>query len=178
MFEELLKIDPEFSESMFKTKTDNTFVMLFTGVMMKNLDDCKHMLSESVYEKYNSYVNELIKKNETQMYDMLNVAETEITNIEITDKAIKIYVSLLSKAYDYVMDSSGRIIKGQDQTREVKRNHLIFTKKINFKNHKDVRKCPGCGASIDANFSGKCAYCDTIYNAVDYDYILDSIEVD
>lgn len=177
MFEELLKVDPDFSESMFKTKVDNTFVMLFTAVMMKEMTSVKHMISESLFDKYNAYVEELKSKNETQMYDMLNVAETEITNVEITDEQIKIHVSLLSKAYDYIMDESGRIINGQDQTREVKRNHLIFTKKVDFKNHKDVRKCPGCGASIDVNYSGKCEYCDTIYNASDYDYILDSIEV-
>ena len=178
MIDELLKVDPSFSESMFKTKVDNTFVMLFTSVMMKEMDNVKHMLSESVFNKYNAYVEELKSRDETQMYDMLNVAETEINDIEITEEAIKIHVSLLSKAYDYVLDSNGSIIKGQDQRREEKRNHLIFTKKINFKNHKDVRKCPGCGASIDANLSGKCEYCDTIYNAADYDYILDSIEVD
>lgn len=176
MFEELLKVDPSFSESMFKTKVDNTFIMLFTSVMMKEMDNVKHMLSEDVFNKYNSYVNELTMNEETQMYDMLNVAETEITNVEITDELIKIRVSLLSKAYDYVMDKNGHIIKGQDQRREEIRYYLTFTKKVNFKNHKEVRKCPGCGASIDANLSGKCEYCDTIYNAVDYDYILAEIE--
>ena len=176
MFEELLKVDPSFSESMFKTKVDNTFVMLFTSVMTKEMDNVKHMLSEEVFNKYNTYVQELISKEETQMYDMLNVAETEITNVEITDELIKINVSLLSKAYDYVMDKNGNIIKGQDQRREEIRYHLTFTKKLAFKNHKDVRKCPGCGASINTNLSGKCEYCDTIYNAVDYDYILSSIE--
>ena len=175
MFEELLKVDPDFSESMFKTKVDNTFVMLFSAVMMKEMDSVKHTLSEDVFNKYNNYVNELKEKNETQMYDMLNVAETEITNVEITEEKIKINVSLLAKAYDYVLDQNGNIIKGQNQTREVKHYNLVFTKKINFKNHKDVRKCPGCGASIDANFSGKCEYCDTIYNASDYDYILSEI---
>lgn len=176
MFEELLKVDPEFSESMFKTKVDNTFIMLFTSVMMKEMDNVKHMLSEEVFNKYKSYVDELTSRGETQMYDMLNVAETEITGVEITDELIKINVSLLSKAYDYVMDQNGNIIRGQDTSREAKRNYLTFTKKIDFKNHKDVRKCPGCGASIDANLSGKCEYCDTIYNAEDYDYILSSIE--
>ncbi len=176
MFDELLKVDPSFSESMFKTKVDNTFIMLFTSVMTKSMDNVKHMLSENVFNEYDSYVKELENNNQTQMYDMLNVAETEILDVEITDSLIKIYVSLTSKAYDYVMDENGKIIKGQDQTREVKRHNLVFTKKVNFKNHKDVRKCPGCGASIDANLSGKCEYCDTIYNAVDYDYILTDIK--
>ena len=117
---ELLKFDPEFTESMFKTKVDNTFIMLFTGVMMKNLDDCKHMLSDEVFNEYNGYVNELIKNDETQMYDMLNVAETEITDVEIKDEKIIITVSLLSKAYDYVINSSGNIIRGQDERREAK----------------------------------------------------------
>ena len=161
MFEELLKVDPEFSESMFKTKVDNTFVMLFTSIMMKEMDNVKHMLSNQVFDKYNAYVEELKEKNETQMYDMLNVAETEITGVEITDEKIIIKVSLLSKAYDYVMDANGRIVRGQDQSREAKRNYLTFTKKINFK------MSDGSVVVSDG----------IIYNAVDYDYILDSIEV-
>ena len=175
MIEEILRFDPSFSESMFKTKVDNTFVMLFTSVMMKNMENVKHMLSDEVFNKYNAYVEELKRNGQTQMYDMLNVASTEITGVEITDDAIKIKVSILSKAYDYVMDENGNIIRGQDKTRTEKQNYLVFSKKVNLKNHKDVRKCPGCGASIDANLSGKCEYCDTIYNAVDYDYILSEI---
>ncbi len=38
------------------------------------------------------------------------------------------------------------------------------------------RKCPGCGASIDANNSGVCPYCGTVYNTEDYDWVLTGIE--
>ena len=52
-----------------------------------------------------------------------------------------------------------------------------FEKKLNTKDFGIVRKCPGCGASINVNNTGKCEYCDTIFNLDDYDYILVSINV-
>ena len=39
-------------------------------------------------------------------------------------------------------------------------------------------KCPGCGANINANYSGKCEYCGTTYDTVKYDWILEDIRVD
>ena len=58
-----------------------------------------------------------------------------------------------------------------------KRNILRFEKKLNAKEAGIVRMCHGCGASLSINTSGKCPYCDRIYEIEDYDYVLVSISV-
>ena len=168
----------EFNESMFKTKVDNIFVKLFTSIMKGDLSDVEHFISDEVKNKYMTYINELISKNERQMYDELNVKDTKILSRKELDNKEVIEVEIISRYMDYIIDiDTGEIIKGDDTRRIEKRNILVFEKKNDTKDIKLVRKCPGCGASISVNTSGKCDYCGTIYNLEDYDYILTDIQI-
>lgn len=167
----------EFNEAMFKTKVDNIFVKLFTSIMKGDLSDVDHFISDEVKNKYMTYINELKSRNKRQMYDELNVKDTKIlSRKELEDKEV-IEVEIISRYMDYIIDiDSGETIKGDDTRRIEKRNILVFEKKNDTKDIKLVRKCPGCGASISVNTSGKCDYCGTIYNLEDYDYILTDIQ--
>lgn len=165
-----------FNEAMFKTKVDNVFVKLYTAIILRDLSTVKHFISDKLYNKYQAYVDSLIKNKEIQMYDELNVKSTQIINkYEQEDKYI-IEVLLVSRYMDYVIDEdSANLSRGNNTSRIEKNNKLIFIKNKNTKNANIVRKCPGCGASISVNTSGKCSYCGAIYNLEDYDFILDDL---
>lgn len=166
----------EFNEAMFKTKVDNIFVKLYTSIMKGNLGDVKHFLSTSVYEKFNNYVNQLSSSGKRNMYDELNVKDTKIIKRTITSEKEIVEVELISRYMDYIIDiNTGNVLSGDDTRRVEKRNILTFEKKLDTKDSTIVRKCPGCGASISVNTSGKCEYCGSIFNQSDYDYILTSI---
>lgn len=168
----------DFNEAMFKTKVDNIFVKLYTCIMKGNLTDVKHFISEDLYNHYTNKINELTKSNKRQMYDEINVKNTSIINRSILEDKEVVDVQIISRYMDYIMDiDTGNIISGDDTRRIEKINILRFEKKINTKDFGLVRKCPGCGASINVNNTGKCEYCDTIFNLEDYDYILMSINV-
>ncbi len=173
---EILKYDPEFTESKFKTYVDNVFIQLHMAVVTKELENIKHFVSDEVYNKYQKIVDDLSGKHLIQMYDEINVAQTDILGYRVTDTDMIIEVNLISRYLDYLMDEDGNYVSGDTDVRSERNNHLIFTKKINYKESRAVRKCPGCGASIDVNASGKCAYCGTIYNLEDKDWVLTSIE--
>lgn len=167
----------EFNEAMFKTKVDNIFVKLFTSIMKGDLSDVDHFISDEVKNKYMTYINDLNSRNERQMYDELNVKDTKILSRKEQEDKEVIEVEIISRYMDYIIDiGTGETIKGDDTRRIEKRNVLIFEKKNDTKDIKLVRKCPGCGASISVNTSGKCEYCGTIYNLEDYDYILTDIQ--
>lgn len=175
--EELMKYDTEFSESKFFTKVDNIFVMLHVALMTKNLERVKHFISDDIFNEYENILKNLNEKNYTQMYDELNVKSTEIINASVTDDKFIINVKLVSRYMDYIIDSTNKkFISGNNESRVEKVNYLTFEKIRNHKTQGAVRKCPGCGASMDVNNTGKCEYCGTIYNNEDYDYILVSLK--
>ena len=168
----------DFNEAMFKTKVDNIFVKLYTCIMKGNLTDVRHFISEELYNNYINKINELISHNKRQMYDEINVKNTMIINRKILEDKEIIDVAIVSRYMDYIIDiNTGDLISGDDTRRIERRNILRFEKKLNTKDFGIVRKCPGCGASINVNNTGKCEYCDTIFNLDDYDYILVSINV-
>ena len=168
----------DFNEAMFKTKVDNIFVKLYTCIMKGDLTDVRHFISEELYNNYINKINELISHNKRQMYDEINVKNTMIINRKILEDKEIIDVEIVSRYMDYIIDiNTGDLISGDDTRRRERRNILRFEKKLNTKDFGIVRKCPGCGASINVNNTGKCEYCDTIFNLDDYDYILVSINV-
>ncbi len=173
---EILKYDSEFTESKFITYVNNVFIQVHLAIVTKELENIKHFVSDNLYNKLIQKVNILNEQNLTQMYDEINVAQTDILSYQIDNDIMIIEVNIVSRYLDYLMDSNGNYKSGNMDARVQKNNHLVFTKKINFKQPQTVNRCPGCGASIDVNLNGKCPYCGTIYNLEDKNWILSSLE--
>lgn len=173
---EILKYDSEFTESKFITYVNNIFIQVHLAIVTKELENIKHFVSDNLYNKLIQKVNILNEQNLTQMYDEINVAQTDILSYQIDNDIMIIEVNIVSRYLDYLMDSNGNYKSGNMDARVQKNNHLVFTKKINFKQSQTVNRCHGCGASIDVNLNGKCPYCGTIYNLEDKNWILSSLE--
>ena len=110
---EILKYDPEFSESKFKTYVDNVFIQLHMAIVTKELDNVKHFLSDEVYNQYKQKIDDLNNKHLIQMYDEINVAQTDILNYSVTNTDMVIQVHILSRYLDYLMDEDANYISGE-----------------------------------------------------------------
>lgn len=173
---DILKYDPNFSVEKFITYANNVFVQIHVAITTKELDKIKHFVSSNVYDELSVKVNQLTQRGLTQTYDELNVAQTDILNYQATDDLMTIEIKIISRYLDYLVDQNGNYVSGNNSSRTQKENYLTFTKKTNFKKTGSISKCPGCGAAINVNANGKCAYCGTIYNLVDKDWILSSLK--
>ena len=168
----------DFNEAMFKTKVDNIFVKIYTAIMKQDLSSVEHFLSDSLKEKFNLEIENVKNRNQRHIYDEINVKDTQILHREIIEDKEIVTVEIISRYMDYVMDDeTGDTLYGDDTRRIEKKNILKFEKNVNAKDIGLVRKCPGCGASISVNTTGKCEYCGTIFNQKDYDYILVDMKV-
>ena len=178
MLDELITLDPTFTESSFKTKVDNIFVMLHMSLMTNNMKRVDHFISDEVYEEFTNRLNVLNNNNERQMFDELNVKSTDIIKVVITPNKYIITVRLISRYMDYVIDKeSSNFKRGNNTSRIEKENILIFEKNINAKVQGLVRFCPNCGHPMDVNKSGYCEYCHSTYNQENYDWVLTSIVI-
>ena len=176
MLEEIIKLDPTFTESSFKTKVDNIFVMLHMSLMTDNMKRVDHFINDSVYQEFNNRLTNLNNNSERQMFDELNVKSTDIINVEITDEKYIITVRLISRYMDYIVDKDTLNFKrGNNTSRIEKENILTFEKKRSAKVQGVVRFCPNCGHPMDVNKSGFCEYCNSTYNQENYDWVLTDI---
>lgn len=162
------------SKTELESKFSNMFIMLLLGIQSNDLDNVKHYLSDELYDKYNEICNNHKKKNEMQLYDEMNVKNISIDLGEIDGYEIA-NVHIISRYMDYIMDlKTGKKKSGINDHRIEVAHDLIFKRKKGVSKGAIV-KCPGCGANLDVNHSGKCEYCGEIYSAESYDFILTSI---
>lgn len=176
--DEILRYDSHFTESKFKSFVDNVFIQIHLAVMMKEPEKIKHFVSEDIYADIVKKVDALNEKNLIQMYDEINVKQTTLLREEVESDFMEIEVNITSRYMDYLMDEDGNFVSGINTERIQKENNLVFRKKIHFLRQGTVRKCPGCGASIDVNASGLCSYCGTTYNLEDKDWVLVSFKTE
>lgn len=168
--------DKTFSESTFKSKVDNMFVMLHTAVMLEDLPRVDHYIGDKVYEKYDEKIKELKNSNLRQMYEELNVKSTTILSSEISEDKIRVKVLVVSRYMDYIMNKlNGQCVSGNNRSRIERNNYLTLEKSIDAEKLGVLRKCQACGANMNINESGKCEYCGTIFNEEDYDWIITEI---
>ena len=79
------------------------------------------------------------------------------------------------KYMDYFINEDGEFVSGTDDHRLEISHRIVFTKKLDTKELKEVRRCPYCGHSLDINASGLCSYCNQTINMSEYDYIVTEI---
>ena len=172
------EFDSTIDNSMFKTKVDNIFTQLYTGLSKGDLKDVKHKINEDVFNKYKEEVDKNKNDNVKRMFDEFNIKSTEITNVEEKDGKIVITVKLISRYMDYLVDkSTKKYISGNNKSRDEHTNILTLEKKKDAKDLKAGLHCPGCGQPANINETGHCKFCGTTFNTEDYDYILTNIEV-
>ena len=144
----------DFDQNEFNSKVINMVVQFFTCIMKNNLDDVKHFIKEQPLEYGNSIINEMSKLNRRKMYDELNIRNLKILNTTQDDNNYIYDVSIEARYLDYVMDiDSGDIISGNDNERIMKVYKLKIIKNKRAKEQGIIRRCPGCGNSLDVNMS-------------------------
>lgn len=170
--------DKSIDNSMFKTKVDNIFVQLYTGLSNGDLKDVDHKISDNVYKIYKDKVDNDKKDNLKHVFGELNVTSTEILSVDDSSDKIIVKVRLVSKYMDYYVNKDTlEFVKGNNKSKDVHYNTLTFMKNKNAKDIKESLYCPGCGKAANVNESGCCKYCGAIFNTEDYDYVLTDIQV-
>ena len=141
-------------------KFSNIYIMLLYSIMTNDIERVKHFLSNDLYNKYKTIIDNHINNEETEMFDELNVYKINIEKKEIIDNKEIITVKLISRYMNYIMDNNTKKIKSGINTHRIeKTNILVFEKNINTNDNKNVHKCPNCGANLDINYNGVCSYC-------------------
>lgn len=160
-------------ESILKGKFSNIFIKLLVGIMSNDLTKVKHFLSDEIFDRYKKVIDNNISNNEIQCYDELNVKDLRIIGYDEDEKYNIVIVSLDSRYMDYVIDSSSKKYKRGISDHRIEVNHILkFRKLKTATDNLYVIKCPGCGANLDANNTGLCPYCGSIYSAETYGYVL------
>ena len=179
--EEFGMIDSTFNAGEFLTYANGLFYKILVAIMHDQLEDIRHFIGEDVYQVLRETLQEAKEKQKQYVFKDIHIKNSIITDIEVNKSVYKIKVFLQANFGDYMLNlNNGKLVSLNyfDTIYQKKRKYVLtFKKKVSTKTYGIVKKCPSCGAPLNINDTGICAYCGTIFNRNDYDWILTKLEI-
>ena len=127
--------------------------------MNRDLEPVRHLLSDDMFNMYRTQVATLIAKNQTNMMEDIEFISCSITDIKKKHLKIEITVTLQVTCRDYIVNSTGKVLRGN----KYNINHYTYSLKfVRSEKNSHITICPNCGAALENTNSDKCEYCNTV----------------
>lgn len=179
--DELLKLDPDFSEHEFLSRASSVFVALQNAWTEKDPKTLRTFESDQLYFQHKQQLDDYIKRSKTNIVEDLSVLDNRLE--KFTKDSRNQYLSCIIKARykDYVVDdTTGKIIKGRPGDRYIMTYRMVFFRKLDARSGGEyegkVTQCPNCGANLSIDQNGVCEYCGSQVNAGAYQWLLTELK--
>jgi hypothetical protein len=178
-FDAIRADDPNFSEQAFYGRVNEMFLAIQKAWEARNMEPARRFLSEEQFQVLADGVGEYVRNGQINKLDSIHVDRLE--PVSITREGGSDYVRMLVAAsvIDYTIDErTGELVNpsvlGDGKTVKSFEEYWTLERKVGAQTKADasIKKCPNCGAPVtDGNYV-KCAYCGTMMNNPDLDWVL------
>lgn len=169
--------DPDFSRERFLSWAEQVFVQLQQAWTERDWKKARPFESEEIFNLHKSQLDEYIRDGTINVMENVCVNESFLCDYAAEDKYEFLTVFMNTRYNDYVVREDTReVVRGdRDRTYNV-RYKLKFMRSLGVKtgdmSNKSTVKCPNCGAPVDVNAAGQCAYCGTVITNGEHDWVL------
>ena len=174
--EKFIANNPDFNLEIFKEKVNISFIAIQNAWSEKDLTKIRRYISNGVYTRFISQFQIMDMLMQTNVLSNIEVLSVYIAKYDEDGPFDVINVQVTASLYDrfecknYPLFNSG----GNETFSE----YWSFIRK---KDHRDkdiynTEHCPNCGATLEnLGELSKCAYCDSIVNSGQFDWVLSEI---
>ena len=175
----LLQEDPNFSELDFLQDASNTFVRLQNAWQAKDLAPVRNVLTDNLYAQFERQMQPYIANGQTNHVENIAVLRSALMGWRQDEVNDILTVELHVRLVDYVTDDkTGTVIRGSKTKERFMGYEYTFIRTkggATAKPENGAATCPHCGAPMDINHSGRCAYCDSVLSSGEYDWVVSGI---
>lgn len=169
--------DPEFSRERFLSFAEQVFVQLQQAWTERDWKKARPFESQELFNMHKSQLDEYIRNGTINIMENVCVNESYLCDYAAEEKFEFLTVFMNTRYNDYIVkEDTKEVIKGDPNRTYNVQYKLKFMRTIGVKtsdlSNKSTVQCPNCGAPVDVNESGKCAYCGTIITNGDHDWVL------
>jgi hypothetical protein len=174
--------DEDFSEDLFISKVNNTFIQLQEAWMEKDWKRVRPFESDELFNMHNKQLQDYIRSNTTNVVEKIGILETEIRDYHDNGVTETLDVYMRVRMNDYVIDDETRKVVEGNAHQEITMEYLLVMArkkgvKTRMVENTTVTSCPNCGANISINASGECEYCGSVVSNGDFDWVLTRLDV-
>jgi hypothetical protein len=140
----------------------------------------RHLISERQWQNFNAYLKQLQSYGYSNRLENVQITKTETVKYNVDYNYEMITVRIFAECLDYVVNSQGVTVAGNDKKPRRFSEYWTFVANKNAKmKSTDLHSCPNCGAPVEKiGESGICEYCNSKITDGNFSWILFSITQD
>lgn len=151
---------PNFNRNEFLSTGYKIYCDIQEAWMNFKLEDVKDILTDELYNMYESQLATLEVKGEQNIMKGFVLKNSYLKGVQNQNNTLTITTGYVIEFYDYIADrSTGKTIRGESKRKMRVTYEMKFRQSLD--EGKKVDKCPNCGAPIKINGFGTCEYCRT-----------------
>lgn len=147
-------------------------IYLDTQKAWSNFDtkSLRNLLTDELFNTYNMQLKALKAKKQKNIMSDFALEKIDTTAINVSNNQITMKVVLEVSFFDYVVDISNNVLRGNKNHKVSVTYELTFVSTIN---KKETKNCPSCGAPISkGHASNVCEYCGSTLVKNTYNWVL------
>lgn len=149
---------PNFNKQEFLNNGYQIYKDVQNAWMNFKLDDVKDVITDEIYNMYDSQLSTLEVKGEKNIMKDFKLVKSYLKDVNVQNETITITTGYIIEMYDYIIEeSTGKVLRGSSTNKLRIVYEMKFRQTLN--SNGKVDHCPNCGAKIEMNSSGTCEYC-------------------
>jgi len=173
--------DPNFDPESFIDWSKQVFIQLQQAWEERDWKKARPFESESLFNQHKVQLDEYINNHTINMMENVCVNEAYLYKYNVDGKYEYLTVFMQTSYNDYIIDERTKAVVKGDPSRRYEVNYLArFMRTVGVttgeNSNASTTKCPNCGAPVDVNAAGECAYCGTVITNGDHDWVLCNLD--
>lgn len=171
---EIQKVDPHFSENEFKQFAVKRILQLQKALSEKDFNTLKYLDTELLYLSQKALLENLADRTCYMEFQKIKGMAIEGFHRSLGYDTITVvcYMSLI----EFTKNAQGALISGSNST-AIEHTYAVEFQRPLGKPAAGLENCPNCGAPLDIDEAGKCAYCHTTIVKKHLDWMINRYEI-
>ena len=171
--------DPAFDEAGFLNGVTTSFNLVQRAWCEQLPAESRKVMADGIWLRHRTQIEDMATAGKRNVLEDLHIGRSEVIGC-VTDAdsdSITVRIHAYSRDYD-VEVTGGQMLRG-DRVMRLWTEDWTFTRSstATTKVGSGTRQtCPNCGAPLDLDAAGTCAYCNQLVMAGAYDWVLSRIE--
>ncbi len=176
----LLVRDPQFTVEELEQRVRVVFMELQRAWSSMDWSRARAYETDHLFNTHRFWMEQYRAEGLRNVLDDIEIRKVELVKVEPDAFYDAVTVRIYASMIDVVIDGQGRVVEGSRTAPRVFTEYWTFIRRAGYRTQPDAEPtaCPSCGAPVQVDQAGVCAYCETKVVTGEFGWVLSTIEQD